>query len=300
MTASKILNGKDVAEFVYQRNLIHVESLKSQNVVPGLVVVLVGDDPASAVYVRSKGKMCQKLGIFSETHTLPAETSQSDVLALISRLNNDKRFNGILVQSPLPQHINEQKIIEAINPAKDVDCFHPQNVGLLTIGAPYMLPCTPAGIIEILKYYKLDTNGKDVVIIGRSNIVGKPMANMLIQKAPHANATVTVVHSRTKDLKKFTQNADIVIAAIGVPEFLKADMIKEGAIIIDVGINRVDDETSPKGYVLKGDVAYSEVYEKASCITPVPGGVGPMTIGMLMRNTIIAAANQNGISAVFD
>lgn len=295
MDESKILSGKVVAEYINDRTTKQVEFLKSSKVNPGLVVVLVGDDPASAIYVRSKGRMCEKMGIVSETITLPAETSEQELLAMIKKLNIDERFNGILVQLPLPDQINEQNVIDTINPEKDVDCFHPKNVGLLTIGSPYLLPCTPAGIIEILKFYKIDPSGKDVVIIGRSNIVGKPMANILIQKAPNANATVSVVHSRTKNLKRYTQNADIVIAAIGVAEFVKADMVKDGVVVIDVGINRVDDPSAKKGYRLKGDVAFEEVAEKAAFITPVPGGVGPMTISMLMHNTISAAAKQSGV-----
>jgi len=296
MDESKILNGKVVSEYINEKTTKQVEFLKSKNVNPGLVVVLVGDDPASAIYVRSKGRMCEKMGIVSETITLPAETSEQELLTLIEKLNKDDRYNGILVQLPLPDQINELKVIDTINPQKDVDCFHPKNVGLLTIGSPYLLPCTPAGIIEILKYYKIDPSGKDVVVIGRSNIVGKPMANILIQKAPNANATISVVHSRTKDLKRYTLNADIVIAGIGVAEFLKADMVKDGVVVIDVGINRVDDPKAKKGYRLKGDVAFDEVAEKASFITPVPGGVGPITISMLMHNTINAAAQQNGIT----
>lgn len=300
MKETKILKGRIVAENVNTATIKHIEYLKSKGINPGLVVVLIGDDPASAVYVRSKGRMCEKLGILSETHRLPADTSEEKLLNLIDQLNNDNRFNGILVQLPLAPQINEQKVIDAINPLKDVDCFHPKNVGLLTIGSPYLLPCTPAGIIEILKYYKIDTNGMDVVIIGRSNIVGKPMANILIQKTPYANATVSIVHSRTKDLKKYTLNADIVIAAIGKAGFVKADMIKEGAVIIDVGINRVDDPSTEKGYRLEGDVDFDKVVGKTSAITPVPGGVGPMTISMLMHNTVTAAAKQNNIDLKSD
>jgi len=296
MDESKLLSGKVVSEYINERTIEKIAFLKSKNVQPGLVVVLVGEDPASAIYVRSKGRMCERMGIFSETITLDAETSEKELLDLVEKLNKDDRFNGILVQLPLPKQINEQRIIDAINPDKDVDCFHPKNVGLITIGSPNFLPCTPAGVIEILKYYKIDPSGKDVVVIGRSNIVGKPIANMLLQKAAHANATVTVVHSRTKDLKRYTMNADIIIAAIGVAEFVKADMVKEGVVIIDVGINRVDDPEAKKGYRIKGDVAFDEVSEKASYITPVPGGVGLMTISMLMHNTITAAANQHEIA----
>lgn len=295
MGPSKILSGKEVAEFVNQRNIKQLNLLKDKNIHPGLVVVLIGDDPASSVYVNSKGRMCEKLGIQSATHTMPTETSEEELLQLIEKLNIDSRYNGILVQLPLPKQIDGQKVIEAINPIKDVDCFHPKNVGLLTIGTPYLLPCTPAGIIEIFKYYNIKTEGKDVVIIGRSNIVGKPIANMLLQKSEFANATVTIVHSRTKDIKKYTRHADILIAAIGQPAFVTADMIKTGAVVIDVGINRVEDLTTKKGYRLKGDVDYESVFEKASAITPVPGGIGPMTISMLMHNTIQAAAKQNGV-----
>lgn len=296
MQESKILSGKEVAEYVNQRTIKNIEQLKKKNVNPGLVVVLVGDDPASAVYVRSKGRMCEKMGIVSETHRLPAETSEQELLDLVNQLNNDDRFHGILVQLPLPKQINESKVIEAINPLKDVDCFHPRNVGLLSIGTPYLLPCTPAGIIEIFKYYNIETSGKDVVVIGRSNIVGKPMANILIQKAENANATVSVVHSRTKDLKRYTQNADIIVAAIGQPGFVKEEMVREGAVLIDVGINRVDDPSAKKGYRIVGDVDYETVSAKSSAITPVPGGVGVMTISMLMHNTIEAAARQNNIA----
>ena len=294
-TSSKILNGKIVADFVTTRNSSKITLLKEKNIQPGLVVILVGDDPASAIYVRSKGRMCEKLGILSDTHYMPEETPEEDLLQLITNLNSDDRYNGILVQLPLPKHIDEQKVIEAINPLKDVDCFHPKNVGLLTIGSPYLLPCTPAGIIEIFKYYKIDTSGKDVVVIGRSNIVGKPILNILLQKSEHANATVTIVHSRTKDIKNYTSNADIVIAAIGQAGFLTKDMIKKGAVIIDVGINRIDDVTAKKGYRIVGDVDYEGVLSKSAATTPVPGGVGLMTIAMLMHNTIHAAAMQNNI-----
>jgi methylenetetrahydrofolate dehydrogenase (NADP+)/methenyltetrahydrofolate cyclohydrolase len=286
---AKLLLGKKVAGAVNKRVVAEVEALKEKGIEPKLSVVLVGDDPASAVYVNRKEKTCEKLGILSDTYRLPAETAETELLELIEKLNNDQSNHGILVQLPLPKHIDEQKVLLSIQPAKDVDSFHPQNVGFLVSGNPYLLPCTPAGIMEILKYYQIDASGKNVVVIGRSNIVGKPMSNLLIQKMPYANATVTTVHSRTQNMEYFTQNADIIVAALGSPNFLKANMIKEGATIIDVGINRVDADNE-KGYKLVGDVDFDNVLHKVSHITPVPGGVGPMTIAMLMQNTVIAAA----------
>lgn len=295
MENSKILYGKPVAEAVYQRIQEKINDMKSHGITPGLVVVLVGEDPASQVYVRKKGKMCEKLGLVSETIHLNATTSEEELLNLINKLNNDSRYHGILVQLPLPAQIDEKKVILSIDPAKDVDCFHPQNVGLLVSGNPYVLPCTPAGIMEILKYYNIETQGKHVVVLGRSNIVGKPMANLLMQKNKEANATVTVVHSRTKNIADITRSADIIIAAIGQPEFLKADMVSESAVIVDVGINRVSADNE-KGYRLAGDVAFEEIHGKVQSITPVPGGVGPMTIAMLMNNTLTAAEKQTGFS----
>ena len=288
MDESKLLSGKIVSEYINETTIKDIEFLKSKNVNPGLVVVLVGDDPASAIYVRSKGRMCEKMGIVSETITLPARTSENDLLDLINKLNNDNRFNGILVQLPLPKQINERRVIDAINPEKDVDCFHPKNVGLLMIGNPYLTPCTPAGIIEILKYYKIDPSGKDVVVIGRSNIVGKPIANIMLQKKEYANSVVTVCHSAAPDVSYYTKQADILIAAMGSPKFVKGDMVKEGVVVIDVGINRVEDQSTSKGYRIVGDVDFDEVSKKASYITPVPGGVGPMTIAMLLKNTFEA------------
>ncbi len=296
MDNSKILDGKIVAEAVNHKTQKAVEKLKNNNINPGLVVVLVGDDPASAIYVRSKGKACEKLGIFSETIKLDKNTSQDELLNLVKELIADERFHGILVQMPLPEQIDSSIIIENIKPEKDVDCFHPYNVGLISIGMPYLLPCTPAGIIEILNYYKIDPSGKHVVIMGRSNIVGKPMANILIQKAKSANATVTMVHSRTQNIEKYTREADILIAAMGQAEFVTADMIKQGSIIIDVGINRIPEPDSEKGYRLAGDVNFNDVVDKASFITPVPGGVGRMTIAMLMHNTVVACAKQHNFS----
>ena len=248
-----------------------------------MATVLVGENLASKIYVNMKEKDSHSVGLYSERHDLPEDTTEADLLKLINNLNNDPKIHGILVQLPLPKQINEEKVLEAINPEKDVDGFHPRNVGKLVVGEETYLPCTPHGVYQLLKRYKIHTNGKDVVIIGRSNIVGKPMAMILLQKKDGANATVTVTHSRTKDLKAHTLNADIVIAAIGVPEFVKGDMIKEGAVVIDVGVNRTDDG-------LVGDVAFSEVEPKASYITPVPGGVGPMTRAMLLVNTLDSAS----------
>lgn len=295
MFEEKLLKGKPVAEAVYQRITTDLEKLKAQNVLPKLTVILVGNDPASKVYVSRKEKTSKKLGMDSETIYLPEKTTEQELLDLISRLNEDPQVHGILVQLPLPKHIDEQKVILHIHPDKDVDCFHPRNVGVLVSGNPYVLPCTPAGIVEILKYYKIEVQGKHAVVIGRSNIVGKPMANLLLQKNEWANATVTVVHSRTKDLAEHTRRADILIAAMGRPKFVTADMIKEGAVVIDVGINRVAADNE-KGYALVGDVDYERALPRVDSITPVPGGVGPMTIAMLMMNTLTVAARQNGIN----
>jgi len=294
MANSKILYGKEVAEAVYTRIEKYLQTLKDNNVQPGLIVVLVGNDPASQVYVRKKGKTCEKLGIHSKTIHLEDSITEQELLTLIYELNDDPQYHGILVQLPLPSQIDENKVIMAIDPAKDVDCFHPQNVGLLVSGKPYVLPCTPAGIVEMLNYYDVQTEGKHVVVIGRSNIVGKPMANLLVQKNKNANATVTIAHSRTKNIEEYIRQADILIAAIGQPEFVKQDMISEGVVVIDVGINRVDADNE-KGYRLTGDVAFDEVLEKVSAITPVPRGVGPTTIAMLMMNTIKAAAARHDI-----
>jgi methylenetetrahydrofolate dehydrogenase (NADP+)/methenyltetrahydrofolate cyclohydrolase len=293
MSEDKILSGKVVAKVVKDRVKNQVEKLKEKGVNPKLTVVLVGEDPASQVYVRMKGKACESLGIISNTIILDRETSEEKLLQLIDELNNDKSNHGILVQLPLPKQIDEQKVIEFINPKKDVDCFHPHNVGLLVNGSPYVQPCTPAGVVEILKYYKIETEGKHVVVVGRSNIVGKPAANLLIQKNRYANATVTVAHSRTKDLPSITKQADILIAAMGVPQFIKAEMVNPDCTVIDVGTNRIDADNE-KGYRLVGDVDFDNVIEKVKKITPVPGGVGPMTIAMLMQNTITVAAHQNG------
>lgn len=294
MFEEKLLKGKPVAEHVYQKVAANLDVLKSKNVLPKLTVILVGNDPASRVYVNRKEKTSKKLGMDSETIYLPEETSEQELLNLISELNNNPQVHGILVQLPLPEHIDEQKVILHIDPDKDVDCFHPRNVGLLVSGHPYVLPCTPAGIMEILRYYRIDVQGKHAVVIGRSNIVGKPMANLLLQKNEQANATVTVVHSRTQNLAEHTRRADVLIAAMGRPKFVTADMVKDGAVVIDVGINRVDADNE-KGYALVGDVDFDAVLPKVSAITPVPGGVGPMTIAMLMFNTLTVSAFQTGV-----
>ncbi|MEE9119578.1 MAG: bifunctional methylenetetrahydrofolate dehydrogenase/methenyltetrahydrofolate cyclohydrolase FolD [Calditrichia bacterium] len=289
----KLIDGKIVSNQVKEEVREETEKLIARGIKPGLVVVLVGEDPASAVYVRNKSKACEKAGIVSETIKLPEETTEEDLLNLIAQLNNDPKYHGILVQLPLPEHINETKMIELINPLKDVDCFHPVNVGKLVSGRPYVLPCTPAGILRLLQANDISTEGKHVVIIGRSNIVGKPLANLLIQKSPQANSTVTVVHSRTKNIAHYTRQADILIAAMGKANFVTEDMIKENVVIIDVGINRVSADNI-KGYILAGDVDFKNVLPKVSKITPVPGGVGPMTIAMLLKNTLTAAEYQEG------
>jgi methylenetetrahydrofolate dehydrogenase (NADP+)/methenyltetrahydrofolate cyclohydrolase len=256
---------------------------------PGLAAVLVGDDPASTVYVRSKGKACEEAGMYSETIRLPAETTEAELLAVVDRLNADLRIHGILVQLPLPKQIDSEKVLFRIDPAKDVDGFHPVNVGRLVTGARTAFrPATPYGVQQMLIRSGIETRGAHAVIVGRSNIVGKPMANLLIQQGPGGDATVTVCHSRTRDLPAVTRSADILIAAIGKPEFVTADMVRPGAVVIDVGINRVEDASQPRGYRLVGDVAFGPVSELASWITPVPGGVGPMTIAMLLQNTLQA------------
>lgn len=284
-----IIDGKKVAAEIRQELKEKVEWLRSLNVrVPGLVTILVGDNPASQSYVTSKSKACNEIGMLSKIEKLSADTSKEELLRLIDSYNANNDFDGILVQLPLPKHINEDKVIERIAPSKDVDGFHPISVGNLVIGKETFYPCTPYGVVELLKRYKIETSGKHVVVVGRSNIVGKPVANLLLQKKEGANAVVTVCHSAAKDLTQFTKQADILIAAIGKPYFIKADMVKDGVAVIDVGINRVKDSTLPKGYKLVGDVDYENVSKKASFITPVPGGVGPMTIAMLLQNTFLA------------
>lgn len=293
---AQILDGKNTAALIRNRIKEIIEKdFKPRNFQPGLIAIIVGKNPASKIYVNSKAKACQEVGIFSKVIELEESTSQNDLVDLIKQLNINPKYHGILVQQPLPPHINTQFVNESIDPDKDVDGFHPVNMGKLLLGEECFVPCTPLGIIELLKHYKIDLSGKDVVIIGRSNIVGKPLAAMLMQKNKFTNATVTICHSATKDISFYTKNADIVIAAIGKSEFLKADMIKENAIVIDVGINRVEDLNLEKGYRIVGDVKFDEVSEKASYITPVPGGVGPMTIAMLLKNTLIASSKFYGL-----
>lgn len=287
--SAKLILGKEISESIYGELGERIADLKARGVTPGLAVVLVGDDPASQVYVRMKGKKCEELGMHSLTITMPAETSQEKLLAKVAELNADESIHGFLIQLPLPDHIDEDAVIGAIDPDKDVDCFHPSNVGKILTGDPGFLPATPAGVQQMLIRSGTETSGKHVVVVGRSNIVGKPMAAMMVQKGKGADSTVTVVHSRTTDLPSITRQADILIVAMGKPLFIKEDMVKEGAVVIDVGTNRIDDPDSPKGSRLVGDVDFDKVREKASAITPVPGGVGPMTICMLMANTVAAA-----------
>lgn len=286
---AKIIDGNKVADAIRVEIAADLASLKKRGIVPGLAVVLVGEDPASQVYVRMKRKECLELGMLSVDHTLPASTSEKKLLGLIGKLNADPRVHGILVQLPLPKQIDEGKVINAIAPEKDVDGFHPVNVGRMLAGEPGFLPCTPAGCQQLLMRYGHDPAGKHVVVLGRSNIVGKPMAAILMQKAAGANATVTICHSRTKNLAKYTREADILVAAMGAARFVKASMVKKGVVVIDVGTNRIEDKTKKSGFRLVGDVDFDAVSKKAKAITPVPGGVGPMTRVMLMKNTVEAA-----------
>ena len=285
--SAKIISGNEVSQQIKDELKAEVTQLKAQGLEPSLAVILVGEDPASKVYVSNKKKACEYIGIKSLESRLPADTTTEQLLEVIDKYNKDKSVHGILCQLPLPKHIPETKILRAILPEKDVDCFHPYNVGLISIGEVRFLPCTPAGVIELIKRGGFETAGADVVILGRSNIVGRPLSNMLDQR--NMNATVTMLHTKTKDLVEKCKAADIIIAAIGKPEYLKGDMVKEGVVVIDVGINRVDAPGTERGFKLVGDVAFDEVKEKAAAITPVPGGVGPMTIAMLMTNTLTAA-----------
>ncbi len=295
MTA-RIIDGKQVAAEMREELKREVAALKDKGIVPGLGVVLVGDDPASRSYVTAKERACEEIGIYSDDNRLPADTSQADLMALVEKMNNDDRINGILVQLPLPKGLDEAEVLLKINPDKDVDGFHPMNVGKMVVGEKAFLPCTPHGVVQLLLRSGTRLEGANAVIVGRSNIVGKPLANMLIQKSETGNATVTVCHTRTKDLGYHTRQADIVIAAAGRPNTVTADMVREGAVVIDVGVNRVEDARKKKGYRLCGDVDFEAVKEKASLITPVPGGVGPMTITMLMYNTVESAKRAAGLA----
>ena len=291
-----IIDGKQTAVEIRAELKKKVEKWAAEKkIIPGLAVVLVGEDPASQSYVRAKEKACEQIGIYSSDNRLPAETSEEDLLVLIDKLNHDPKIHGILVQLPLPKHINETTVLNAIDPQKDVDGFHPVSVGRMVIGERTFLPCTPHGVIQLLKRHHVKIDGAEVVIVGRSNIVGKPLANLLMQKSEYGNATVTVCHSHTKNLKEHTLRADILIAAIGRPKMITADMVKDGAAVIDVGVNRVADATAKRGYRLVGDVDFTEVEKKASLITPVPGGVGPMTITMLLYNTVQSAEYTMGV-----
>ena len=281
-----IIDGKKIAQDIRNELKVDIEKLKvSESDVPGLVAILVGDNPASESYVKGKAKACEEIGMLAVTERHSSNMTEQELLELIDSYNNNKKFHGILVQLPLPKHIDEDKVIEAISPQKDVDGFHPISVGNLVIGKPAFRSCTPAGIQELLIRYKIETKGKHVVVLGRSNIVGKPIANIMLQKKEFANSIVTICHSAAPDVSYYTKQADILIAAMGSPKFVKANMVKDDVVVIDVGINRVEDSTTSKGHRLVGDVDFDEVSKKASYITPVPGGVGPMTIAMLLKNT---------------
>jgi methylenetetrahydrofolate dehydrogenase (NADP+)/methenyltetrahydrofolate cyclohydrolase len=287
--SARILDGVPLADAIRAEVAESVKKHKGSGRQPGLAVVIVGENPASQVYVKAKGKACEEAGMHSETVRLPAETSEDELLEVVRRLNGDPRIHGFLVQLPLPKHINSERVLNAIDPAKDVDGFHPVNVGKLSIGDPTALkPATPFGVQQMLIRSGIETRGANAVIVGRSNIVGKPMASLLIQPGPGGDATVTVCHSKSRDLAGICRSADLLVVAMGKPEFVTADMVRPGATVIDVGINRVDDPSQPKGYRIVGDVAYGPVSEVAGAITPVPGGVGRMTIAMLLRNTLQA------------
>ena len=290
-TETQLLKGRPVAETIKAELSGKVEGLATQNIIPSLAAVLVGDDPASQVYVRSKQRAFENLSCHSETFRLDAKTTESELLDLISSLNANPKYHGILVQLPLPKHINSRNILLSIDPKKDVDGFHPINLGNLLEGSPEFIPCTPSGVIQILKHYNIPVSGRHAVIVGRSNIVGKPMFALLSQKFEKGNATVTICHTGTPNIANFTKQADIIIAAAGIPHLITGDMVSEGVDIIDVGINRVNDD-SERGYHLTGDVQFDSVIGIANSVTPVPGGVGPMTITMLLANTIQSAKNS--------
>jgi methylenetetrahydrofolate dehydrogenase (NADP+)/methenyltetrahydrofolate cyclohydrolase len=294
--SARILDGAVLADQIRREVGLEAAALAAKGIKPGLAVVLVGDNPASQLYVRSKGKACEEAGMHSETIRLPATASEAELLHVVDRLNTDPAIHGFLIQLPLPKHISSDRVLLAIDPAKDVDGFHPVNVGKVVIGDPTgFKPATPFGVQQMLIRSGIETKGANVVVLGRSNIVGRPMMNLLIQDAPGGNATVTICHSRSRDLPSITRGADILVAAIGKPRFVTADMVKPGAVVIDVGINRVEDASAPKGYKIVGDVDYEPVSEVASAITPVPGGVGRMTIAMLLMNTLQAARQAGPI-----
>ena len=287
--AARILDGKQIAQEMRTEIAAEVAALKQTGLIPGLGVLLVGDNPASRSYVTAKEKACETAGIYSQEIRLPADASKAQILDVVRAFNEDPRIHGILVQLPLPDSSIEQEVIATIDPAKDVDGFHPINVGKMMLGLPAFLPCTPHGVLQILKRSGYATDGAHVVVVGRSHIVGRPLANLLSQKSALGNATVTLCHTRTKDIGQFTRLADIVVAAAGRPNTITAEMIREGAVVIDVGVNRVEEPSAKNGYRLVGDVDFASVKEKAAAITPVPGGVGPMTITMLLFNTLAAA-----------
>ncbi len=292
--SAKIIDGKEIAQRIREELAVEIKLLKEKGIVPGLGVVLVGDDPASRSYVTAKEKACHEIGIFSDDNRLPATATQGELMAVIRKLNADPKINGILVQLPLPKHLNESEVLLAIDPEKDVVGFHPVNVGRMVVGEKAFLPCTPHGVLQMLVRSGVKIEGAHAVIVGRSNIVGKPLANMLMAKGPLGNATVTVCHTKTKDIASYTRQADIVIAAAGRPNTVTADMIREGAVVIDVGVNRIEDATKKAGFRLVGDADFEGCKAKASMITPVPGGVGPMTITMLLYNTVESARRGVG------
>ncbi len=289
MSSARIIDGREISAKVRNSLIPRIEYLVKKGIVPGLAVVLIGDDSASKVYVNMKSKAFKSMKLISETIKLPADIDQELVLSLINDLNKNEKFHGILVQLPVPDHLDSMEILQAVDPDKDADGLHPTNMGRMLLGIDCPLPCTPHGIIMLLKYSKINTSGQHVVVLGRSNIVGKPIANLLMQKREMGNATVTLCHTKTRNLKEITNQADILIAALGQPEFIDKSFVKPGVVVIDVGVNRVDDSMSKKGYKLVGDVKFDELKEIADAITPVPGGVGPMTISMLIANTVYLA-----------
>ena len=290
MKKCTILSGKEVSEHVYSQLKTRVDSLKKINIQPGLAAILVGSNPASKIYIKMKTKRFHSMGMKTETFKLSVDVKESHLLELIEKINNDPNFHGILVQLPLPKHIDSKSVINSIHPRKDVDGFHPENAGLLSIGTPRFIPCTPKGIMRMLEYYDISLHGKHVVVLGRSNIVGRPISILTSLKSKGSNATTTICHSGSENIEKHTREADVIIAALGVPNYLTKDMIKQDVIIMDVGINRIDDD-SEKGYKIVGDACWEEVTRVSKAVTPVPGGVGPMTIAMLIENTIEAAEN---------